>query len=61
MYGGRDVSELSNLIDPEDPALSLQECATWVDTLLKTTQESGDRRLDNVQGVRIDYSRINSA
>jgi len=61
IYWGGDVSELSNLIDPEDPALSLQKCARWVNKLLETAQESGDRRLANVQGVRIGYSRINSA
>ena len=58
IYGSSDVSKLYNLIHPEDPALSLQECAMWVNTLLETAQKSGDKQFADVQVVRIDYSRI---
>jgi hypothetical protein len=59
-YFAKDEKELLENIAPENPARSLRRCVDLVQEVISKARDSGEERLANIQGVRIDYSFISS-
>jgi len=46
------MREPGDLIDKEDPAISLLKCVKWVKDLRNTARGKNKRQLADIQGVR---------
>ena len=52
-YSKCPSEDAKNLINPDSPTSSLEECVWWVNDAISKAQEKGDKALAGVQGVRM--------